>query len=188
MTQLFLDLGNIGLVFQRAGGGSIAQRVRAHVVACDAHLIHVSHHDIGVHAARREGAGQRIGAGRKDTPKNLAICFLAFATGGQILGRQAQCIRVGRDEAQLAQPLPCTRKSGTPPALLAEILYEQFCQLFAAQRAVQQHRLDRLVALAFEGVGRRRLQQRAPARRSVPASCLGWFTPSAALRRARGCA
>ena len=47
--------------------------MRAHVVAGDAYLGHVAHHDIGVHTARSEGAGQRAGTGRADLPKQQTI-------------------------------------------------------------------------------------------------------------------
>ena len=89
MAQPFLDLGDIGLVFQRGGSGSGPQRMWAHVLGGDADLRHVAHHDIGVHAARREGVGQRAGIGRADTPKQRAIRFLAMAAGGQVLGQRS---------------------------------------------------------------------------------------------------
>lgn len=76
--------------------------MRPHVVAGNSHLGHVTHHDIGVHAARRKGACQRAGTGRADTPEQWAIRFLSMAAGGQVLGYQAQCIGMGRQVAQLA--------------------------------------------------------------------------------------
>ena len=47
------------------------------------------------------------------------------------------------------------------PALLAEVLHEQFGQLFAPERVVLQHREDGPVALALECVVGRRCQESA---------------------------
>ncbi len=63
-----------------------------------------------------------------------------------------------RQVAQLAA-LALHRQVRHAPALLAEILHQQFGQFLPAQRVVQQHRRHHPVALAFEDVGGRRIEE-----------------------------
>ena len=160
VAQPLLDLGDVGLVLQRVGRGRGAQRVRPHVLAANAHLGHVAHYDIGVHATRRQGAGQCPCLRRTDTPEQRRVCFLTMAAGGQVFGHQAQRVRVRGQVAQLAAlALHAQMRNALP--FLAKIQNPQLGQLLAAQRVVQQHRQNGPVAFSFQCVVWRRVEQRA---------------------------
>ena len=66
---------------------------------------------------------------------------------------------MGRNETQLAA-LALHAQVGNAPALLVEILDQELSELLAAQRVKQQYGEDGPVALALEGAGGRRIQQR----------------------------
>lgn len=102
MAQPLLHLGDVGVVLQRAGGGGGAQGVRAHVLAGDAQMLHIKHHDLRIHATGRERRGRRAKLGLADAPEQRAVRVPAMAGGGQVLGHQSQRVRVRRQEAQLA--------------------------------------------------------------------------------------
>ena len=182
MAQPLLHFGDVCLVLQRVGRGCRPQRMRPHALAGDADLIHVAHHDVGVHAAGHERAGQDTELGRADAPKQRAVRFLAMATGRQVLGHQTQRVRVRRQEAQLAA-LALHAQVGNAPALLGEVLDAQPGEFLAAQRVKQQHGQDGAVALALERAGRRPIQQRArlrvTQRRGFPFECVDGRAPDA---------
>ena len=148
MAQPLLDFSNVGVVLKRAGGGRGAQRVWAHVVARDAELLHIEHHDIDVYAACRERPGRLARFGCEDAPEQRPFRFKAMAGHFEVLGYQVQGAGMGGNEAQFFA-FALHAKVRHAPALLAEVLHAQFGEFFPAQRAKQHHGQEGPVAFAF---------------------------------------
>ena len=122
--QPFLHLGNVGVVLQRAGGSSGAQRMRPHALARDADLGHVKHRNLGIHRAGGERCRQRAGLGGADAPEQRADRLLAMAAGHQVFGHQAQRVGMDRQVPQLAA-LALHAQVRDAPALLGKVFYPQ---------------------------------------------------------------
>ena len=125
----------------------------------NSNLIHIAHHDIGIDAARRQGAGRLSRPGRPDAPEQRPVQFALMPAGFEILGYQATRMRVRGQVAKLAALALHPQVHHAPP-FLAKVFHQELCQFLPAQRIVEQHRQNSPVALALQGIGRRRIEQR----------------------------
>jgi hypothetical protein len=134
VAEPFLNLGDVGLMIERVGGGRRAQRMGADRKA---ELRGIASHQL-VDAVRSDRRFQPPGAVVADRPEQRAGLVEGVAGGVD----------------------PCRRLSGAAAfARVPKILHLQLAQLLAPQRVEQQRRQDGAVALALDRVLAGRCEQ-----------------------------
>jgi hypothetical protein len=154
VAEPFLNLGDVGLMIERVGGGRRAQRMGADR---EAELRRIGSHQL-VDAIRGDRRFQPPGAVVADRPEQRAGLVGAVAGGVEVVVDQSMGARMQRQIARLAA-LAGDFQVWHAFARVPKILHLQLAQLLATQHVEQQRRQDGAVALALDGVLAGRCEQ-----------------------------
>ena len=135
VAEPFLDLGDVGLVVERIGGGRRPQRMGAYL---EAEIGRVTAHDL-VDGVGRDGLFEAAGAVVLERAEQRAVLVLAVPGGLEVIVDELVRARVQWEIARLLA-LAGDLEMGDPAPGVSKIAGPQLAQLFAAERMIEERR------------------------------------------------